>query len=230
MSSAILLHATAIFTKLAGIFKSGYKEKQTEDSHVKPQLSFKNLFNFLLTFLTFPYDSPPPQLKSSEFQKEDKAGRRKRLEAWLGLHSEARTLPARQDFVLGAVHGHRGKARSLSAVQRLAEDGDMANKLKREAHPSQKPKSAWPLSLLKVPAQHQGTSTPVCVHFAGANHCVRGCSGRHLPKSLGIRVVLSSAHCSHALMCMWVLECPRRTRIQLLPSRWHLSTPPDVEV
>lgn len=74
MSSAILLYTTAIFKKLAGIFKSSYKEKQTEGSHFEPELSFKNIFNFLLTFLIVSYGFSPPQQKSSGFEKEDKAG------------------------------------------------------------------------------------------------------------------------------------------------------------
>lgn len=73
MSSAILLYTTAIFKKLAGIFKASYKEKQTDDSHFKPELSFKNVFNFLLTFLIVPYGFSLLQQNSSEFPKEDKA-------------------------------------------------------------------------------------------------------------------------------------------------------------
>lgn len=123
MSSAILLYTTAIFKKLAGILKLSYKEKQTEYSHFKPKLSFKNIFNFLLTFLIVPYSFSPLQQKSSEFQKEDKARERKRFEMQLYLPSKPRalsTLPAWQVFVLGTVRGHREKACLPCAVQRLA--------------------------------------------------------------------------------------------------------------
>lgn len=119
MSSAILLYTTAISKKLAGIFKSSYKEKQTQGSHFKPGLSFKNIFNFSLTFLIVPSGFSPPQLKSSEFQKEDKASQRKRFEMQLYLPSKPRapsTLPAWQGFVLGAVREHREKAHLPCAV------------------------------------------------------------------------------------------------------------------
>jgi len=73
VSSAILLYTTAIFKKLAGIFKPSDKETQTEDSHFQLELSFKNVFNFLLTSLIVPYGFSLPRQKSSEFQREDKA-------------------------------------------------------------------------------------------------------------------------------------------------------------
>lgn len=79
MSSAILLYTTAILKKLAGIFKSSYKEKQTEDSHFKPKLSFKNVFNFLLTFSIVPSGFLLLRQESSEFPTEDKAHERKRF-------------------------------------------------------------------------------------------------------------------------------------------------------
>lgn len=100
MSSAILLYTTAIFKKLAGIFKSSYKEKQTEDSHFEPELSFKNVFNFLLTFLIVSYGFSPPQQKSSGFEKEDKAGVRLEMQPCLpGKPRALPALPAQKDFL-----------------------------------------------------------------------------------------------------------------------------------
>lgn len=143
MSSAILLYTTAILKKLAGIFKSSYKEKQTEDSHFKPGLSFKNVFNFLLTFSIIPYGFSPLPQKSPEFQTEDKAQERKRFETQLALPAETAALPALpawQVSTLGAVRGHGETARLPCAT---AEDREMVNKEKRGAHLSHKPRPAW---------------------------------------------------------------------------------------
>lgn len=73
MSSAILLYAPAIVRKLAGIFRAGYKEKQTGDSHFQPKLSFKSVSNFLFTFLIVSYSLSLLQQQSLGFPKEDKA-------------------------------------------------------------------------------------------------------------------------------------------------------------
>lgn len=130
MSSAILLYTTAILKKLAGIFKSSYKEKQTEDSHFKPKLSFKNVFNFLLTFSIVPSGFSLLRQESSEFPTEDKAHERKRFVTQLTLPAEPRalpTLPARWVFVRGAVRGRGEKARLLCA---LKEDREAVNREK----------------------------------------------------------------------------------------------------
>lgn len=73
MSSAILLYTPAIVRKLAGIFRAGYKGKQTEDSHFQPELSFNSVSNFLFTFLIVPYGLSLLQHQSFGFPKEDKA-------------------------------------------------------------------------------------------------------------------------------------------------------------
>lgn len=73
MSSAILLYSPAIVRKLAGIFRAGYKEKQTEGSHFQPELSFKSVSNFLFTFLVVPYGLSVLQQQSLGFPKEGKA-------------------------------------------------------------------------------------------------------------------------------------------------------------
>lgn len=125
MSSAVLLYSPAIVRKLAGIFRAGYKEKQTEDSHFQTELSFKSISNFLFTFLIVPHGLSLLPQQSLGFPKEDKAEE----EVWdvAGKLRALLVLPASRIFVLSAVRGCWKKAH---VVQRLPEDRETEEKEK----------------------------------------------------------------------------------------------------